>query len=91
MREKKSKLKLKRVTVDSMLIKRKDVIKHNTITSKKNARTMQLLSNFIYSLSFLFHSAHCIRLILEVNSIALILVLKLADSPCYKRKFIQKT
>lgn len=57
-RERKSKLKIKRVTVDSMLMKRKDVIEHNAIASKKRPRTKRLLSNFIYSFSFLFHNVH---------------------------------
>jgi hypothetical protein len=57
-RERKSKLKIKKVTVDSMLMKRKDVIKHNAIASKKSPRTRRLLSNFIHSLALLFHNAH---------------------------------
>jgi len=46
-RERKSKLNIKSVAVDSMLIKRKDAIKHSAIASKKRPRTSRLLSNFI--------------------------------------------
>ena len=51
-REKKSKLKIKRVAVAAMLMKQKDVIRHSVITSKKNPVTKRLLLNFILLISF---------------------------------------
>ena len=66
-REMKRKLKIKSMTADSILRKRKDTIKHNAITSKKSPKTKRLLSNLISASSPSFSTVqHC----KEINSIA---------------------
>jgi hypothetical protein len=45
-RERKSMLKIRRVAVEAMLMKRKDVIKHSAIASKKNPVTKWLFFRF---------------------------------------------
>jgi hypothetical protein len=65
-RERKSKLKIKSMAVDSMLIKRKDAITHNPIVSKKRLRTTRLLSRCTNSFSFLFYDA--VLTLVENNS-----------------------
>ena len=50
--ERKSRLKIKSVAVAAILTKRKEMIKHSVIASKKRGITKRLLSNFICLLSF---------------------------------------
>jgi hypothetical protein len=56
-RERKSKLKIKSMAVDSTLIKRKDARMHKPIVSKKRPRTKRLPSKCINYLSFLSYDA----------------------------------
>jgi len=63
-----------------MLMKRKDVIKHSAIASKKSPITIRLFSNFICAISFRWIVRHCRK----TNARELIIVLKLVK--CSRRK-----
>src|SRR4030067_1211217 len=82
-----SKLKIKSVAVDSMLMKRKDVIKHSAIAAKKRNTTIRLFAIFICALSF-----RCIvRDCRKTNARELITVLKLVKHSLREAQFIEST